>query len=73
MKQDIIKGWITRDDDDYLCFYTSKPIKEENAGCWYPSDTSITEIEICLDKKLFPEITWEDKEPTCVEITIKEL
>ncbi len=68
------KGWIARDEDNGLWFFSIKPYKEyscwRSKSCW-KSGEDYEE----LDSELFPEITWEDEEPTEVEIkcTIKKI
>ena len=59
--------WLARDSDGYLFLYLgSKPQKDGDIWTnWEPG--SIYPI----DKELFPDVKWEDSEPTEVEITIK--
>ena len=61
------KGWIARDRDNELWFFSIKPYKEYSSwrseSCWKNGE----DYEM-LDSELFPEITWEDEEPVKVEI-----
>ena len=50
--------WIARDRDESLCIFLGKPIKDGNY--WQPHGESYKSIS----DSLFPEITWEDEEPT---------
>lgn len=62
--------WVARDLDGTLAFFETKPIKSDSI--WVCSDsTNVTSLlgEEFLFK--FPNIKWEDKEPTKVELTIK--
>lgn len=61
-----MKYYVTRDKNDSLYFSNSRPIKS----------FSIWEIHnsgdfIKLDTNMFPEVKWEDKEPTEVELIIR--
>lgn len=61
-----ITAWVSRDDvGDKIVLHLHKPyIKEE--GMWKSSF-----IPRVLEQDLFPDIKWEDEEPTEVELTIK--
>ena len=59
------KGWVARDSTDKLYFYDKKPFK---GGCeWLASANIIGR----LDSNYFPQVVWEDNEPTPCEVTIK--
>lgn len=62
-----IQAWIARDKDTGLWLMSSKPFKHQNQWlakeCFKPS--------IQLNDSDFPNVKWEDKEPTEVEVTIK--
>lgn len=61
--------WIARDEDGGLYLFTVKPGKD--FACWYNSKfDGIAHVEI--DCTLFPEVKWEDEEPTEVELVIKK-
>lgn len=64
-----ITTWIARDKDGTLCFYEQKPIKGEDV--WDYVDGGLSTVG--RDEFLFnfPQVKWEDKEPTKVELTIK--
>ena len=63
--------YIARDKDGVLCVFFKKPVKsdiwERCQSCSdYPHDY------FKLDSSLFPEVKWEDEEPTKVELVKKE-
>ena len=62
--------WIARDEDGTLCLFNDKPHKEEENHEWL---NYIDEINtyMFLDSSLFPEVQWNDEEPTKVELVIK--
>ena len=59
--------WIARDKNGSIWLYESKPTKFENH--WAVDDNRPC---IILNKNLFPEVKWKDKEPKEVELKIKE-
>ena len=63
-----MKGFIARDSDDKLFLYQKPPIKAEKE--WKLA--SNLDIVFTIDEDLFPEVKWEDNEPTEVELVIKE-
>lgn len=76
MSKDVLirKAWIARDDgfegeDGDLCLFCNKPKKTTigGLGCWLDM---YHEPEY-LDSKLFPQIKWEDEEPTEVEVLVR--
>ena len=70
--EDKITAWIARDKNGELTFYETKPIKVIESGIWTCSESdNITTLfgDEFLFK--FPEVKWEDEEPTEVELTIK--
>lgn len=72
-KKTKINGWAARDKNGGLRIWILKPYKEVNfeyghswgrpceMGAW-----------IRVNEKEFPNVRWEDEEPTPVTITIKE-
>lgn len=56
--------WIARDKDGLLYLFKDMPIKYENV--WNSHRN-----QIFLGYNLFPEVKWEDEEPTEVELVIK--
>jgi hypothetical protein len=63
-----ITAWVARDDVcDKLVLHLHKPYFKEE-GMWKSSF-----IPRVLEQDLFPDIKWEDEEPTEVELTIKIL
>ena len=58
--------WLARDKDDSLYIYDKKPYRNifidqwKNSFGWFES----------LPKEKFPEIQWEDEEPTKVKLII---
>ena len=62
-----LKAWVARDFNGVLCMYLKKPVKmSEQWSHFYNLDFLI------LDDRLFPEVKWEDEEPTEVSITINK-
>ena len=78
-----ITAWVARDERDKLiCFPYGKPIKFTECDCleipikgYWDYDDDKLSMEpfnvLFLDKKLFPQVKWEDDEPTKVELTIE--
>lgn len=66
----VISGWMARDEDGSLTiFYGSdKPSKKDNDDYWSAVFGNTLEY---LPQEMFPDIKWEDAEPTKVEIIIK--
>ena len=62
-----IKAWVARDKDGMLYLYLAKPRKHQSK--WLPN---ILFDFIGLIRESFPEVKWEDEEPTEVIITIKK-
>lgn len=66
--------WIVRDEDNTLWLFTlEKPYKkylyDEN---YWDTNTGCGGGVVVLDSNLFPEITWNDKEPAEVELILKK-
>lgn len=61
--------WLARDKRGYLYLYDRKPIKMDNWGMW--TVNSEEGFSSFIDADIFPSIKWEDKEPTKIEIIIK--
>ena len=61
-----IEAWVARDQDGMLYLYLAKPRKHQSK--WLPN---IRCDYIELSRESFPEVKWEDEEPTEVSITIK--
>ena len=65
-----ITGWVARDKQGDLYLYNEEPYKDNKYSEWLIGfDNEGKYIEI--DSKLFPQVKWEDEEPTKVELTIK--
>lgn len=63
--------WVARDKNGMLWLYISKPKRYKIS---WQVDTSgfLTENDCLeLDSSLFPNVKWEDKEPTEVELQLK--
>lgn len=60
-----LKAWVARDKDGMLYLYLAKPRK--NQSKWLPN---IRFDFIELSREFFPEVKWEDEEPTEVTISI---
>ena len=56
--------WLARDEDGSLYMYENKPVK--HAVEWRGS--CLTD----MPQGMFPEVKWEDPEPTKVEIIIEK-
>lgn len=69
-QETVIQGWVARDEDGSLTlFYGSdKPSKKDNDDYWSAVFGNTLEY---LPQEMFPDIKWEDAEPTKVEIIIK--
>lgn len=57
--------FAARDKDGYLCIYAHKPHRGtaewSSVDLYKTSETSAVELNrICIDGRLFPELTWED-------------
>lgn len=69
-----MKAWIARDKDGGLYLYRRKPRKHAEYERWF-SKYSIWldwSERLFLARNFFPQVKWEDKEPTEVKIIIKE-
>lgn len=65
-----IQAWIARDESGILCFYYNKPTKCKSEWiCLSNMDYHI--LEKSVSDTNFPNVKWEDEEPTEIEITIK--
>ena len=63
-----MKLYVERDKNGMLYLYTDEVIKRDD--CWtcsYPDEKMVE-----IDNKLFPNVKWEDNEPTEVELIIKK-
>lgn len=61
----VVKGWVARDANHNIYFYDEKPIKDKVV--WDGEISWIVE----LSNDSFPQVVWEDNEPTPCEIMIK--
>lgn len=61
-----LKAWVARDEDGMLYLYLAKPRK--NQSKWLPN---IRFEFIELSRESFPEVKWEDEEPTEIELSIR--
>ena len=61
-----LKAWVARDKDGMLYLYLAKPRKSQSK--WLPN---IRFDFVELSRESFPEVKWEDEEPTEVRITLK--
>ena len=62
--------WIARDDDGTLYLFKNKPVK--GISTWHDEANNDYNNYFEIDRNSFPEIQWEDNEPTLVTITINE-
>lgn len=63
-----ITAWIARDKVTGLHVYNEKPHKSDYYPEWVSVEGKYFRID---DSNLFPQVKWEDDEPTKVELTIK--
>ena len=56
-----ITAWVARDKDGRVFFYTEKPRKINE----------IWDGGLLRFPQIFPQVKWEDEEPTEVELTVK--
>lgn len=67
-----ITAWIARDGNMSLYIFFEKPKKFEKYKCWdLENADGMWGTNKELNKDLFPQVKWEDDEPTKVELTIK--
>lgn len=59
--------WIARDKSGSLYLFKVKPVKYQNVWSNLSSQSLIP-----LNNKLFPEVKWEDEEPTKVKLVIEK-
>ena len=67
-----ITAWIARDINGNLSLIPDNraPLKKTKIE-WLPRFQPYEGFFLFLDDRLFPQVKWEDKEPTKVELTIK--
>lgn len=67
-----ITAWIARDGNMSLYVFFERPKKFEKYKCWDLENTEgMWGTYKELNKDLFPQVKWEDSEPTKVKLTIK--
>lgn len=66
----VFQGWVCRDEDNTLTIFygSNKPSKEDGDDYWNAVFGDSIEY---LPQNMFPDVTWDDPEPTRVEIIIK--
>lgn len=66
----VIQGWVARDEDNTLTLFygSNKPSKEDGDDYWSAVFGNTLEY---LPQEMFPDVTWNDPEPTRVELIIK--
>lgn len=62
--------WIARDKDGDLFLYGDKPYKYHNG--WRTDIDKKMFVITWIPPYMFPEVKWEDEEPTEVELIIKQ-
>lgn len=62
--------YLARDKDGDLYLYQKRPVKYDGLEAWVSED--YFENLAKLDPSLFPDVKWEDEEPTEVELVRKE-
>lgn len=63
-----LEAWVARDENGMLYLYIAKPKKYKSK--WY-ADSGSYYTRIC--RELFPEVKWEDEEPTELTFTTKKV
>lgn len=58
--------WLARDSDNLLYLYVGAKPEKKNEFIWNCLRADITR----LDSDIFPEVQWEDEEPTKVKLVI---
>ena len=67
-----ITAWVTRDKcGDLWLSIGHRPHKYESSGVWIIDEDVQNSYETQLECESYPQVKWEDKEPTKVELTIK--
>lgn len=61
--------YVARDKDGSLYLFQTRPEKRDKRNIWLEKCINTM---IKLDPSLFPEVKWEDEEPTEVELVKKE-
>lgn len=62
--------YVARDKDGDLYLFLTRPVKDDGLNTWLSEDYFRNWIK--LDPSRFPEVKWEDEEPTEVELVKKE-
>ena len=67
-----ITAWLARDINGFLSLVldSGAPLRKTKIE-WLPHFLPYEGSYLILDNKLFPQVKWEDKEPTKVELSIK--
>ena len=67
-----ITAWIARDINGFLSLVPDSraPLRKTKTE-WLPRFQPYEGFYLFLDDRLFPQVKWEDKEPTKVELSIK--
>lgn len=66
-----IEGFLVRNEDNTLSFFTIEPERFEDEGCWWVPAGAVITFNIGFRKE-FSDIKWED-EPTKVELLLKKI
>ena len=67
-----ITAWVARDEDNSIHMFNDKPAK--SVFMWVPCVFGFHvahDYKLKLKSLLFPQVKWEDEDPTKVELTIK--
>lgn len=65
-----ITAWIARDKNNQLFCFFQKPHKSKYYNVWECIEGCYSDNQE-IDSNLFPQVKWEDEEPTKVELIIK--
>lgn len=69
-----ITAWIARDKDGKLLILDHPTLLGKGKYSWFTADDALFDkdnVRAILHHTFFPQIKWEDEEPTKVELTIK--
>ena len=66
--EETITAWVARNENGDLNVYTDEPYKGN--GTWYLEMFNEGRY-FAIRRRAFPQVKWEDDEPTKVELTIK--
>lgn len=66
LTKEVVFKWVVREKSGRLFIFECKPMKSEKCPGLWVNGTDIGQIEE-IDKSLYPNVKWEDEEPTKIE------